>query len=417
MTVHDDCFACGTAPMTVDEALALLARRATVAVPTEVVPIRRALGRVLAQDVVAALSLPPCDNAAMDGYAVFFDDLVPGAETRLPVTARVPAGAVLSHPILRGQAVRIFTGAAMPDGPDTVVMQEHCRVDGDHVVLPPGIQRGANRRPAGGDVTPGTVVLSAGRRLRPQDLGMAAAIGQAELTVYRPLRVALFSTGDELREPGTPLPAGCIHDANRYSVSALLEGLGCAVTDLGILADRVEVVRTALAAAAASHDLIVTSGGVSTGEEDHVRAAVEGQGRLHFWRLAVKPGKPIAMGQVGDVPFLGLPGNPVAAMVTFLVVARPLVLRLSGRTETAVPRHGVRADFTFRKPAGRREFLRARLRTGEDGQPEAVTFPAQGSAILSSMVHSDGLVDLGERIETVQPGDTVTFLLFADLMH
>src|SRR5690606_23189583 len=293
--LSDDCFAHGGRLMPVEEALALIAERTTKVTEDETIPLGEALGRVLAADLVATLSVPDHVNSAVDGYAVYFDDLDPRVETRLPVHGRAAAGHPLPGRHPRGTAVRIFTGAAMPAGegdqdPDTVMMQEDCRLEGDTVVIAPGIKRGANRRLAGEDVEAGTVALSAGRRLRPQDLGQAAALGQKELPVSRRLRVALFSTGDELREPGQPLPAGCLYDSNRYTLGGLLRGLGCAVTDLGILPDRAPVVRDALAAAAGDHDLLITSGGVSVGEEDHVKGAVEALGRLHAWRLAIKPG-------------------------------------------------------------------------------------------------------------------------------
>ncbi|RMD65238.1 MAG: molybdopterin molybdenumtransferase MoeA, partial [Alphaproteobacteria bacterium] len=328
--LSNDCFAHGGRLMRVDEALELIARRIDCVTDVEEVPVVAALGRVLAEDVIAPHDVPPHDNSAVDGYAVFFDDLDPGGETVLPVTGRAAAGHPLGRPVHRGEAIRIFTGAPMPEGPDTVMMQEDCRLEGDRVVLRPGLKRGANRRRRGEDVRTGATVLHRGRRLRAQDLGQAAAVGRRTLNVSRPLRAALFSTGDEVREPGTPLDPGCIYDSNRAMIHGLLSGLGCAVTDLGILPDRPAVIHEALATAARDHDVIITSGGVSVGEEDHVKQAVEAQGALHLWRLAIKPGRPLALGQVGRVPFVGLPGNPVAVMVTFVTVVRPMILRLMG---------------------------------------------------------------------------------------
>jgi molybdopterin molybdotransferase len=295
-------------------------------------------------------------------------------------------------------------------------MQEDCREAEGLVALPPGMKRGANRRRAGEDVTAGSTVLAAGRRLKPQDVGLAASLGLTQLAVYRRLRVALLSTGDEVREPGAALPPGAIYDANRYALRALLEGLGAAVTDLGILPDRAAAIRDALALAATTHDLVVTSGGMSTGEEDHVKAAVEAQGRLHFWRLAIKPGRPVALGQIGRVPLMGLPGNPVAVMVTFMVLARPLILRLSGAAESAPPSFPVAADFDYRKKAGRREYLRARLARDEGGRLVARKFPRDGAGILSSMVESDGLAVLSEEVTVVQPGTPVEFIPFAAVL-
>lgn len=414
--LSDDCFAFGGELMSGAEALRLIEAR-TVALPEpESVPLARARGRILAAPVTAARSVPPHDNAAVDGYAVCFDDLDPGAETVLPVEGRAAAGHPLGRAARRGAAVRIFTGAPMPEGPDTVFMQEDCVEDGGKVRLPPGLKRGANRRRAGEDVTAGATVLAAGLRLRAQEIGLAASLGLTELGVYRRLRVALLSTGDEVREPGAPLPPGAIYDANRYALRVLLEGLGAEVTDLGILPDERAAIRSALARAADSHDLIVSSGGMSTGEEDHVKAAVETQGRLHFWRLAIKPGRPVALGQVGRVPFLGLPGNPVAVMVTFLVLARPLILRLAGATETAPRSFRAVSGFAYRKKPGRREYLRARLEPGPEGAWIARKFPRDGAGILSSMVDSDGLVVLDETATDIAPGASVPFLPFREVI-
>lgn len=413
--LSDDCFAFGGTLMTAGEALAQLSERLDVVAGRETVPLRQARGRILAADLVAPFPVPPHDNAAVDGYAVYFDDLDGEGETRLPVGARIAAGQSMEHPVPRGEAVRIFTGAPMPPGPDTVLMQEDCARQGDSVVIPPGIKRGANRRHAGEDIEAGSVVLRQGRRLRAQDVGLAASIGRAALEVRTRLRVALFSTGDEIREVTEELPPGCVYDANRYALAGLLDELGCEVDDLGILQDSVGAVRTALADAAASHDLIMTSGGVSTGEEDHVRAAVEALGAIHFWRLAIRPGRPLALGQVGRVPFIGLPGNPVAVMVTFMRFARPAILRLAGAADVAPKTFPVRAGFAYRKKVSRREWLRVSLHTDETGMPYVIKFPRDGAGILSSMVGSDGLLELPEDLAAVEEGATVDFLPFSEV--
>ena len=411
----DDCFALGAAPLSTFDALALLEDRVETIADQESVPLRRAIGRFLAEDVTAERDVPPHDNAAVDGFAVCFDDLDPAADTRLPVTGRVAAGHPLGRPGRRGEAVRIFTGAPMPDGLDTVLMQEDCPVDGDTVIIRPGARRGANRRRAGEDMRTGDVVLTSGRRLRAQDVGLAAAVGRTALQVFTPLRAAVFSTGDEVAEPGDPLPAGAIYDANRYALTALLEGLGCVVDDLGILPDRFETIRDALDRAAADHDIILTSGGMSVGDEDHVKGAVEALGALHLWLLAIKPGRPIGFGQVKGVPFVGLPGNPVAMMVTFQRIARPMILKLAGGAERTPKIFRVPADFEMTKKAGRREWLRARLAADPDGRLVAHHFPREGSGILSSMVHADGLVELPEALTRVAPGDLVDFLPFSEV--
>jgi molybdopterin molybdotransferase len=416
--LSDDCFAFGGPLIGLDEALKLLLERTAPVTGIAPVALAAARGRVLAADIVAPRDVPPHDNSAVDGYALYFDDLAPGAETVLRVEGRAAAGHPLEGAQKRTTAVRIFTGAPMPagegGGPDTVMMQEDCVEKDGFVHVPPGIKRGSNRRKRGEDIEAGTVILKAGRRLRPQDIGLAASIGLTSVPARLPLRVALFSTGDEIREPGTPAPDGTVYDANRFSLLAALQGLGCAVTDLGILPDRLDTIRAALARAAAAHDLILTSGGMSTGDEDHIKPAVEALGALHFWRLAIKPGRPIAFGQVSRVPFVGLPGNPVAVMVTFLRIARPLILRLSG-AEVSEPRlFKLRAAFEHKKKAGRREWVRAAI-VRENGGAVLRKFPRQGAGILTSMVESDGLVELGEDVTHLKAGETVDFLPFSEV--
>jgi molybdopterin molybdotransferase len=413
--LSDDCFASGDDLLTVAAALARIDERVAAVVETEAVSLAQAAGRVLARDIVAAMDLPPHANSAVDGYALVHADLAPDGETVLPVGGRAAAGHPLERRVRPGEAIRIFTGAPMPEGTDTVMMQEDCVVEAELVRLRPGIKKGANRRHAGEDVARGALALAAGRRLGAADLGLAAALGHAELPVFRRLRVALLSTGDEVREPGLPLPAGAVYDANRFMLAALLAGLGCTVSDFGIRPDREAALADTLAAARAGHDLIVTSGGVSTGEEDHVRAAVERLGSLHFWRLAIKPGRPVALGQVAGVPLIGLPGNPVAVVVTFAMLARPLILKLAGAKAVAPRPYPVRAGFAYRKKPGRREYLRARLE--RDGDVcVAVRFARDGAGIISSIVQSDGLVVLDEATRDLAPGTIVDFLPFAEVI-
>jgi molybdopterin molybdotransferase len=411
----DDCFAFGGPLLKTADALALLDERIGPVAGTEEVPLRQGLDRILAADIVSGRAVPPHANAAVDGYAVRFDDLAPDRETRLPVTGRAAAGHPLGRTAAGGEAIRIFTGAPLPDGLDTVQMQEDCRPDHDHVILRPGLKRGANVRSAGEDIRAGATVLRRGRRLRPEDLGLAASIGCARLPVYRRLKAAVFSTGDELAEPGQSLPPGGIFDANRFALVALLEALGCDVSDLGILRDRFEPIRDGLAAAATNHDVILTSGGMSVGEEDHVKTAVNALGRLHFWQLAIKPGRPLGLGQIGSVPFVGLPGNPVAMMVTFLRIARPMILRLGGADPVEPHVFRVAADFAYKKKAGRREWVRARLVTAPDGTVRACKFPREGSGILSSLVEAHGLVELPEDLVQLDEGSPVDFLPFTEV--
>jgi molybdopterin molybdotransferase len=413
--LSEDCFAFGGQLLGVDAALALIQQRVQPVVSEEMAPLAEACGRVLAHDLVAAIDVPPHANSAVDGYAVAHADLLPDQDTVLPVTGRAAAGHPLGRTARPSEAIRIFTGAPMPDGVDTVMMQEDCVVEEGRVRLAPGIKKGANRRHAGEDVAKGAVALPAGRRLKPADLGLAAALGNDRLPVFRQLRVALLSTGDEVREPGQPLAPGMIYDANRVMLMALLQGLGCAVSDLGIRPDRAAALADTLAAASTGHDLIVTSGGVSTGEEDHVKAAIERLGRLDFWRLAIKPGRPVALGQVRGVPLIGLPGNPVAAALTFAVLARPLILRLAGADAAPPLLVPVKAGFAYRKKAGRREYLRASLMR-ENGEAVARRYPKDGAGILSSIVQSDGFVVLDEDMSDVTPGLAVDFLAFSEVL-
>ncbi len=413
----DDCFAHGNRLMTAAEALDLIATVARPVTEREEVSLCDTPGRVLAADMVATMDVPPHDNAAVDGYALFHDDLDPEGETVLPVTGRVPAGHTLDRPARRGEATRIFTGAPMPDGPDTVMMQEDTSEEGGKVTLRPGIEKGANRRHAGEDVKAGATILRAGRRLKPQDIGLAASAGAATLSCYAPLRVALFSTGDEVTEPGDPLKPGAIHDANRYTVMGLLRALGCSVTDMGILADEGPKTQEALSQAAIHHDVLVTSGGVSVGDEDHVRRTIMDQGKLHAWYMAIKPGRPLLLGQMGQTAFVGLPGNPAAAMVTFLRFARPLLLRLSGATDVDPLLFRVRAAFDRKKKPERREYVRVYVKTGADGVLEAHAFEREGAGLLSSLVETDGLAELPEDMTRLEKGAMIEVLPFSEVMR
>jgi molybdopterin molybdotransferase len=414
--LSDDCFAFGGPLMSVDEAVGLIASRVTAVGETETVALVEADGRILAHDIAAPLPLPPFTNSAVDGYALQGSELPRDKERAFPVGGRVAAG-VAAQAVQPGHAVRIFTGAPMPEGTDTVFMQEDVRVDDSgHVVLPAGLKVGANVRPAGEDIPQGHVALKAGQRLRPQDIALAAAFGLTTLQVIRCIRVAVFSTGDELASPGTPRATAQLFDSNRFMLIAMLKRLGCEVSDLGILRDEREPLAQALKQVAGKHDLILTTGGVSTGEEDHVKAGVEAVGSLVLWRMAIKPGRPVAMGIIGGVPFIGLPGNPVASFVTFVHVVRPTVLALSGARATPLVPIPVRAAFTYKKKSGRREYVRVTLRQGADGALEAIKFPREGAGLLSSLVDTDGLVELGEAVTKVEPGARVGFLGYANLL-
>jgi len=414
--LSDDCFAFGAPMMSVDEAVRLITARVTPVGETEAVALVEADGRILARDIAAPLPLPPFTNSAVDGYAVPSRDLPRENEQAFPIEGRVQAGAP-AKAAQPGHAVRIFTGAPMPEGTDTVFMQEDVKLrEPGHVVLPAGLKAGANVRPAGEDIPQGCVALKAGQRLRPQDVALAAAFGLIRLDVARRIKVAVFSTGDELASPGTTRAAAQLFDSNRFMLMALLRRLGCEVSDLGILRDERVKLAQALREAADRHDLLLTTGGVSTGEEDHVKAGVESVGRLVLWRMAIKPGRPVAMGIIAGTPFIGLPGNPVASFVTFVHVVRPTVLALSGAAPTPLTPMPVRAAFTYKKKSGRREYVRVTLRRATDGALEAVKFPREGAGLLSSLVDTDGLVELGEAVTGVELGERVGFLGYANLL-
>ncbi len=403
--------------MPVRAALDVLLAAARVVDGVEEVDTLAANGRVLAVDQVSGLNVPSADNTQMDGYAVRSVDCASGAAT-LRIAQRIPAGTV-GRPLEPGTAARIFTGALIPAGADAVVMQEQCEASGDQVTVKHAPQPGEWIRRAGEDIVAGAVILPAGTRLRSQELGLASSVGLARLPVRRRLRVAVFFTGDELAMPGEALKPGAIYNSNRFTLRGLLENLGCDIADYGIVPDSLQATRDTLRAAAAQHDLIITSGGVSVGEEDHIKPAVEAEGRLNMWQIAVKPGKPLAFGEVrrdegnGNAFFLGLPGNPVSSFITFLLFVRPFLLRLQGVTGAVEPRAlPLRADFDWPKPDRRNEFLRARI--NDAGGLDL--FPNQGSGVLTSTVWADGLID-NPPGQAIARGDIVRFIPFSALQY
>jgi molybdopterin molybdotransferase len=399
-----------------EDALARLLAGATPLRENEAVPTHAAAGRILAQGLRSTIDVPPLDNTSMDGYALrCVDVLVAG--TQLLVAQRIAAGSV-GQRLAPGTAARIFTGAPLPDGADVVVMQEMCAVEGDRVTVNHVPTCGEWIRRRGEDIAAGSEVLAAGTRLTAAHVGVAASMGAAQLTVFRRLRVALFSTGDELAMPGDALKPGGIYNSNRYTLRALLEGLGCEVADMGIVPDQRDATRSALRAAAAGNDLILTSGGVSVGEEDHVKPAVEAEGALDLWKIAIKPGKPLAFGAVrrkvgaGDTAaaFIGLPGNPVSSFVTFVMLVRPFILKAQGAASVMPRAQQLRAGFSCPGDP-RREFLRARV----TGNGELELFANQSSGVLTSCTWADGLIDNPPR-QAIHPGDVVRFLPFSELL-
>jgi molybdopterin molybdotransferase len=395
--------------LSADQLLDALLERARGVTATETVAVTAALGRVLAAPQTSSITVPPLDNSAMDGYAVRVAD-VAAAGVRLPVSQRILAGSV-GQPLQPGTAARIFTGAPVPPGADAVLMQEYCGADGESVVINKLPRPGENIRRAGEDIEAGAQILARGIRIGAAEMGLAASVGLAELTVFKRLKVACFFTGDELVAPGTALHPGQIYNSNRYTLTGLLNGLGCELIDFGIVPDTLEATEAALAGAASIADVVITSGGVSVGEADYVKAAVEKLGRVEMWKVAMKPGKPIVYGRVGDADFIGLPGNPVSAFVTFCLFVRPFLLKRIGAADVLYRAFAVQADFAWAKPGARREFLRAQL------QPNGrlALFPNQSSGVLTSCAWADGLVDLGID-QTIQRGEWVRFIPFSELL-
>jgi molybdopterin molybdotransferase len=394
--------------LNVDEALERLLAGARPVSETETVPTSSATGRVLAVAQRSTMNVPPMDNSAMDGYAVRLADLQ-RPDTRLKVTQKIPAGS-MGKPLAPGTAARIFTGAPIPPGADAIVMQEHCAQEGDEVVVKKVPARGEWIRLTGSDIGAGGEVLQAGIRLRPQDTGLAASVGIASLPVFRRLRLGLFFTGDELVMPGDPLPPGRIYNSNRFTLNGLAGLFGCETRDYGIVPDSLAATREVLRRSAAECDVIVTSGGVSVGEADFVKPAVESEGELLMWKIAMKPGRPLAFGRVGKANFIGLPGNPVSSFVTFLIFVRPFLLKTQGVADVQAHAISVRADFDWPEPDLRREFLRVKwnARGGLD------LYPTQDSAVLTSTAWADGLVD-NPAEHPIHTGDMVKFMPYSEL--
>jgi len=403
---------CDTTPLLAyDDALTQLTASVAPLASVVELPLMQSCGRVLARSIDSDIDVPGCAMSSMDGYAINTADLADTGPTCLPLTQRIAAGDAEAT-LAAGSAARIFTGAPIPAGADAVIMQEQVDVDDGSIRFEQRPSRGQNIRPRGNDIKHGSRILSAGQRLRPQDIGLAASVGLRSLPVYTPVRVGMFFTGDELIEPGEALQSGKIYDSNRYTLHGLLESMGCEIIDLGLVGDTLAATRAAMLQASTQADLVVTSGGVSVGEEDHVRIAIEQLGELRLWRLGIKPGKPLAYGRINDTAFIGLPGNPVSVFATFCLFVCPVIQIMQGRVWRKPLALPVRADFDWPKPDSRREFLRARLRPGDDGEALVEIFPNQDSGVLTSTVWADGFVEIAENA-TVRRGDPVNYLPFA----
>ena len=418
MTVRliDDCFVLDRDRLPHDEAIAILKSRVRPVVGIEQVKLVVVAGRFLAEDVVAPRAIPAHDNAAVDGYAFAHAAYDQANGAKFKVTGQAAAGHPFAGAVAPESAVRIFTGAVMPAGSDTVAMQEDVRLEqsGNELwtFIPGGLKRGANRRLAGEDMPAGGVLLVAGTRLRPQDVASAASTGRERLACYEKLKVAILSTGDELLRPGETFSPGRVYDANAAMLEGLIGAAGAEAVSLGVLPDKAELVKAALADAARAYDAIIISGGASQGAEDHVVKSLDALGKRHLWQLAIKPGRPMMFGQIGDCVMMGLPGNPVAVFVCFLMYVRPVLTRLGGGAWPEPQRFPLPAAFTQKKKVGRREFWRARLTKGAGGNLQIAKFPRDGSGLISSLREADGLIEVAEEVAEVREGELVNFIPF-----
>ena len=414
----DYCFVLDNDRLPHHEALSILKSRIAPVVDSEPVPLAEAAGRFLAEAIVTPRAIPAHDNAAVDGYAFAVAAYDKNKGARLRVMGQAAAGHPFAGVPPPDGAVRIFTGAVMPQGLDTVAMQEDVRLEQsgevDWAVIPPALKPGANRRLAGEDAKPGEVLVAPGMRLRPQEVAAAAASGLGRLTCYTPLKVAIVSTGDEIIRPGADFAPGKVYDANAPMLQGLIRAAGAAATDLGVLPDQAEQVRSALQQASRDYHAIVISGGASQGAEDHVVPSLDALGKRHLWQIAIKPGRPMSFGQIGDCVVLGLPGNPVAVFVCFLIYVRPVLARLAGGHWPEPRRFPVAAGFSQTKKPGRREFWRAKLKQDGSGRLQAVKFPRDGSGLISSLREADGLIEVAEAVTEVKSGDPVDFIPFAE---
>ncbi len=418
----DDCFAHDRDRLRHDEALAILRERMSAVASVETVPLETAAGRILAADIAAPRNIPGYDNSAVDGYAFVHRTNGQGSEEgflRLPVTARIAAGARDVAPLAPGTAVRIFTGAPVPDGADTIVMQEDCTLDETAspviIAIPSGLKKGANLRRAGEDMVAGEMLVAARTRLRPQEIAALASAGFADIDVYARLRIGLVSSGDEIKRPDGKLDTGEVFDSNHFLLRALLEPIGVDIVDLGILPDTSDATQIAMRQAASTCDAVITTGGASRGDEDHLVTALETLGKRHLWQLAVKPGRPMSFGQIDGTAVFGLPGNPVAAFVCFLLYVRPALIVMGGGMWREPQRFRVTAGFAIpRKKTGRREFWRGWLEQGEDGDPVARKFERDGSGLITGLRQANGLIEVDEETQAVAPGDRLRFIPFSE---
>ncbi len=414
--LSNDCFKSSKKRISLEKAVSILEKRIKCIKKTQKIKLDQALGRILSKDITSKLNVPPFNNSAVDGYAFKYSDLNKKKETTLKLVGRISAGQNLNKKIKKGEIARIFTGAKLPVGTDTIIMQEDCNVINNQIVLKPGIFKGANIRRKGEDIKSGKKIVSRGLKLRAQDIGLIASIGINEIDVFEKLTVGIFTTGNELYEPGKKAKTDGIYDSNRYCLKNLLETINCSVKDYGIKKDNKKLIKNTLKKISKKCDLIITTGGMSVGDEDYVRKVVEKNGYLNFWNIAIKPGRPVALGNIFNKPFIGLPGNPVSVMVTFLKIALPTINKLSGFLSPKESNFIVTTDFNFKKKSGRKEFLRVKILKITNGQIKIKKFSNTGSGVFTSMVETDGLIELPEKLTYLKKGTKVRFVSYSEML-
>ena len=414
--LSNDCFKHSKKRISLEKAVYILEKRIRCVKKKQKVKLDQALGRILSKDIVSKLNVPPFNNTAVDGYAFKHSDLNKKKETILKLNGRIAAGQDFNKKIKKGEIARIFTGAKVPEGTDTVIMQEDCNINDNEIILKSRIFKGANIRKKGEDINYGKTLISKGSKLKAQDIALIASIGIKEIDVYEKLRVGIFTTGNELFEPGTKTSKSGIYDSNRYCLKNLLETINCSIKDYGIKKDNEKLIKNTLKKISKECDLIITTGGMSVGEDDYVRKVVENNGSLNFWNIAIKPGRPVALGKIFTKPFIGLPGNPVSVMITFLKIALPTINKLSGFISPKEKNFIVITDFNFRKKSGRKEFLRVKVSKNLNGQIKIKNFPNTGSGVFTSMVETDGLIELPEKLTYLKKGTKVRFVPYNEIL-
>ena len=414
--LSNDCFKHNEKRISLEKAVAILEKRIKCIKKTQKIKLDQALGRILSKDIVSKLNVPPFNNTAVDGYAFKYSHLNKKKETALKLAGRITAGQNFNKKIKTGEIARIFTGAKVPEGADTVIMQEDCYTTDNQIVLKPGIFKGANIRKKGEDIRYGKKIISKGSKLKAQDIALIASVGIKEIGVFEKLTVGIFTTGNELYEPGTKTSNSGIYDSNRYCLKNLLETINCSVKDYGIKKDNEKLIKNTLKKISKECDLIITTGGMSVGEEDYVRKVLEKNGSLNFWNIAIKPGRPVALGNIFKKPFIGLPGNPVSVMITFLKIALPTINKLSGFLSPKEKNFIVIADFNFKKKSGRKEFLRVKISKNLNGQIKIKNYPNTGSGVFTSMVETDGLKELPDKLTYLKKGTKIKFVPYTEVL-